>query len=261
MKRAAVCLSIAVCVLTLLVVSGLSIPAASAGAASVRATAESARSRVALNPQPEPPIFRVMSVAELRSLKASHLASQVVAPPQPIPDPAPINRLVGMLKIGSQPTPPPTYAGGNGVVLDAVHPYDNPSNSSLLVLGVMYNSELRYHIQYDHPDTVLYQEIPLTNSWNGVSATFRKLPSGEHTYVLTLGHTADPNRVSITINGQQFGPDKLIANPATSEIRALFTCDASASGGNIPVFVRFSFADAQVSAFEEFHHLQLAQLD
>ncbi len=261
MTRATVCLCITACLLTFWVVAGLTATASSSVGVSTTVTPGSRLGRVALNPQPEPPIFKIMAVAELRSLKTSHLAVKIGAPPQPVPDPAPITALAGLVRTGSHLAPQPTYASGNGVVLDAVHPYDEPSNSSLLVLGVMYNSELRYQVQYDHPDTVLNQEIPLANLWNGVSATFRKLPSGEHTYVLTLGHTADPKRVSIEINGQHFGPDKLIANPSTSEIRALFTCDAGASGGNLPVFVRFSYADAQVSAFEEFHHLQLAQVD
>jgi len=205
------------------------------------------------------PLFRVLSVSELRgatrkTVAASVLTRAVQADQAPVPSLAARSAFVGVST--AQP-----YASGNGVVLDARRPLDGTTGSSLAVCGVLFGSSMVYDLVYGHEDMTLSQSVPNSPWWNALTASFRKLPAGQHTYLLTLGHTADPGYMTIRINGQDFAGDKLTLNPASPEIRLLVTYDATASGDVLNAMVYLSYPESAPWGFQTFHHIQLALLD
>jgi hypothetical protein len=116
-------------------------------------------------------------------------------------------------------------------------------------------------LAHGHEDITLTQEVPNRPGWSALNANFRKVPAGQHTYLLTLGHTADPKYVSFRVNGQDFAADKLTYNAATSEVRLLFTYDATANGDTISTYVNFSYPESAPIDFYTFHHVQMAMVE
>jgi len=229
-----------------------------AGAGSVSASAGQPRITTVV-PQPAASAFRVLSVAELRratkKMTAASVRTRAVRAEQaPAPSTAARAGLV-------RPETPQPYASGSGIVLDARRPLDAATGSSLVVSGVLYSSTVVYDLVYGHEDLTLSQEVPNRPWWDALTASFRKLPAGQHTYLLTLGHTADPKYVTIRINGEDFTGDQLAHNPASSEIRLLVTYDAAASGDLMNAMVYLSYPESAPWGFQTFHHIQLAVLD
>ena len=204
--------------------------------------------------------FKVLPLAELRKATAKMSAVSVqtrAAPAEVAPVAASRLREVRM----TTPGPAQPYASGNGVVLEGRHLREDATGSSMLVCGVLYNRDLLYDVVYGKEDMTVTQEVPNRPGWTALNADFRKLPAGQHSYLLTLGHEADPKYVSFRVNGQDFTSDKLTYNAATSEVRLLFTYDATANGDTISVFARFSYPESAPIDFYSFHHIQLAMLE
>jgi len=75
-------------------------------------------------------------------------------------------------------------------------------------------------------------------------------------------HTADPKYVTFRWNGQDFHQRQADPyNAATSEIRLLFTYDATANGDTISTYVNFSYPESRRYDFYSFHHVQLAMVE
>jgi hypothetical protein len=154
------------------------------------------------------------------------------------------------------------------------HPYHSDPDCGLLVQNVEWDQNTFADLSSDNPDYVLYQFRSAQQSqWSWLAtALFKDLPSAQHTYLLILGTTAEvsglkvellrgsfvvpEHTTSVTDIVQEFGPDKLLANPGFNEVRVLFTYAA----GTSPLSVRCHWGPpADIRA--QFHHLQLVQLD
>jgi len=240
--------------------TGAAAPVAPAAARVKPAAAPRAQPPItATSPQPAPRAYRVLSVAELRPARAGLAATKVnssAARRETVTVPSTL-RAAGARVV----TTPQPYATGKGVVLDAKHPLDGNTNSGMVVCGVLYNSSLKYELEYSQEDVTLTQEVPSGHRINALTASFRKLPAGSHTYLLTLGHSADPKYVTIKVNDQEFAPDKLTYNAATSEMRLLFTYDPAANGDALNAMVYLTYPESAPWDFQTFHHVQLAVLD
>ena len=94
----------------------------------------------------------------------------------------------------------------------------------------------------------------------GATAYFQNLPSAGHTYMLTLGASADINRVRVRVGNDFLERSQLVASPEGSEIRALFTYEAGGHGKRLMVLLQYLTGGERESPIC-FHHIQLAQPD
>ena len=78
--------------------------------------------------------------------------------------------------------------------------------------------------------------------------------------MLTIGTSAPPERLRIRIGETFAQPTSLVANPETSEVRALFTYEARSHENRLAVYVQYLPAESGTDHVY-FHHIQLAQLD
>ncbi len=214
------------------------------------------------------PSFRVQSVAQLKADKVIVAAMKgQVAPLRMIRIPT--------LTTASDNSVPgnPAYSTGNGVLLDVMHPTKSNPQAVVLVQNVEWDQNIISSLMADNPDPILSQLRPFQSEASFlVTAQFKDLPSAKHTYLLTLGTTAEVKGMKVELlRGQyampeytpgvsnivqELGPASLTAKPDTNEVRALFTYAA----GTEPLSVRWYWGPAG-SARCTFHHLQLVQLD
>jgi len=153
----------------------------------------------------------------------------------------------------------PAYSEGRGVVLDVLHPHDEATGSGLVVRGVFWNERVRQQVLAGGTDTsfsigVLEERQVVANVY------FHRLPSAAHTYMLTIGTSAEPARIRVRIGGYFLSPSQLVASPTTSEVRALFSYEAGSYDNELVVLIQMS-SIAESDDHVYFHHVQLAQLD
>jgi hypothetical protein len=116
----------------------------------------------------------------------------------------------------------------------------------------------------NHADsTPLKVGIPMTQV-NTCAAfwIFGSLPSGTHTYMLTLGATpggTSASRMTINVGSQTFGPDRILYINGT--FRVLFSYDAGAPGNGNKIGCTTYIDCHQASGSLDFYYVQLAQLD
>ena len=240
----------------------------------------------ALNPQPEPPLpmqrpgyvklppviaqqprlpvmtgkFVISPIADLKVSIGNRQPTKVMSGEAPSAQPA---SGIRQLRIAPPALLGNPYAQGKGLVLDPAHPKDAATGSTLSVANVRWNDGLLKQIIANDPEAVLLVTTPSSGPSHFLESYFMKLPPGLHTYLLTVGTTADPNDLTVVINSSTLTGNQLIPNPATHEFRVLFTYDDSANSYHyLYVNVYFSFDQPQgYSGLEYFHHLQLAQVD
>jgi hypothetical protein len=170
------------------------------------------------------------------------------------------------------------YRTGNGVVLDALDPFDPVTGSLIQNRNVLYTKDIAAAIKNNVIPT-LEQSVNYSDSQPPIWALFRDISTTPHTYLLTIGLyigvnaqgvnlTTDKTRVTIFHemgNPRIFENSALIYNEATSEIRVLFTefsyheTMGIATSGLFDIIVRVTF-DPGIGGFD-FHHIQLVQLD
>ena len=118
--------------------------------------------------------------------------------------------------------------------------------ATLLAQNVEWDQNIISSLMADQPDPLLSQ-VRLTQSQPSflAMALFKDLPSATHTYLMTLGTTADPKGLKVELlrgsyvmpeytSGvsnlvRELGPDKLSATPGTNEVRS---CSATPRGRN-----------------------------
>jgi hypothetical protein len=204
--------------------------------------------------------FQVMSVSQLKAAKVMGNVAQTtggLAPGIRIVKPISQTAISALASLA--------YSSGNGVALNAVNLLDKTTGSTLQLQGVQWDDATRQRIVGGDPTVsqwVPNSDTPYWSGYVGAQATFKNLPSGKHTYVLTLGTTADPRFVAITVSYPVFffPTDKLTVNPATSEIRCFFVGEYK---DEMSVNVAFWYSQQGINEYLEthFHHLQLAVLD
>ncbi len=204
--------------------------------------------------------FQVMSVTQLKAAKVGKNVIQTASGTGPI---ARVTRPITQGQLSALAAV--AYSSGNGVILNAVNLLDKITGSTLQLQGVQWDDATRKRIAGGDPTVsqwVPNSDTPYWQGYEGINAVFKNVPSGKHTYVLTLGTTADPKVVAVTTFDPAFffPPDKLTVNPATSEIRAFFVGEFY---GQMQVAVAFWYCQQGINQYLEthFHHLQLAVLD
>ncbi|UCH34355.1 MAG: hypothetical protein JSV65_17795 [Armatimonadota bacterium] len=208
----------------------------------------------AINPQAKLPKFRVMSVQQLKSAQSGLARVAVRGPGRAI------GEIAGMaMERVESGTASPAYASGSGVVLRPLRPYDEESGSTLILRGVAWNERVRRQVMAG--DTDVSFSLALASPWlTGTNAYFQRLPSGPHTYILTIGTTAAVDRMRVRVGDRFLLPSQLVAGPAASGVRALFTYEPSGPDNYLLVIVQYLPGEGTESHVD-FHHIQLVQLD
>jgi hypothetical protein len=200
------------------------------------------------------PAFFVKSAEVLRT-EVSQFTPVVVATP-PESTPAPTN-------LGS-----PAYKTNNGVVLDALNPYHPVTRSLVDIRGTDYSREIPEAIKNNTAPVIVQDPTPLDFGGYHIRASFNDISSSTHTYLLTLGTNATPDITTITVNtygySHVFEKGDLVHNPATSEIRLLFTFNAATdplgvATTDFKLYVSINYSPE--TNYVLFHHIQLVQID
>jgi len=217
-------------------------------------TAAGELSARAINPQPEPSKFRVLSIQQLKTTKQAVPRLRITGPGEKAIPLAGVTMRAVLPGAGC-----PDYASGSGVVLRPLQPWQEPSGSTLTLRGVFWNEGVRRRVTSGEEDASFALEVGPQLTL-GATAYFQDLPSGLHTYLLSIGTSAPRDRVRLRIGEYFSQPGRLVANPETSAVRALFTYDAGRHENRLAVYVQH-FPVASGSDYVHFHHIQLAQLD
>lgn len=97
---------------------------------------------------------------------------------------------------------------------------------------------------------------------------FNSLPSGQHTYIVTLGIHADNARdhIMVSMGNDEYRGDDLFYTESTGEIRLLFSYDAGArdNDNRLTICVTWEHNDTTRDWYYQelqFYYIQLAQLD
>ena len=252
-SRAVIALAVVVCVGVCLTGFGL---AAKIGSARVQVLkAPSKTDLVSLGPQPEPPDFPVTTISQLRGLQTGLVRVQVRRPAA-----GDLPRLPRSVQAVEPNLGNPAYSEGSGVVLDVMHPYHEASGSTLVVRGVAWNERVRREVLAADPNTSFVIGVHTARQLIA-NAYFSQLPSAAHTYMLTIGTSANTSQTRVRIGGSFLSPSELVASPATSEVRALFTYEAGGDDNRVMVLVQVSPSDPVNGVLISFPHVQLAQVD
>jgi hypothetical protein len=252
-SRAVIALAIIVCVGVFL--TGFSLAAKTAAPTAQVLKSPPKTGVAALSPQPEPPDFPVMSVRQLRGQQAG-LARVQVRSPGTLVLPRIAAAQVQRVEPGAGS---PAYSEGSGVVLDVLHPHHEATGSALIVRGVFWNERVRQQVLAGSSDTSFSIEIREERQVVA-NVYFQRLPSAMHTYMLTIGTSAEAARMHVRVGGNFLSPSQLVASPSTSEVRALFSYEAGSHGNELMVLIQVSPV-ASSDDHVYFHHVQLAQLD
>jgi hypothetical protein len=168
------------------------------------------------------------------------------------------------------------YGTGTGVVLDVCHPYSAISDSTLTVRNAMWDMSTSRAVAANDPQAALicYETWGDGNTSNICEATFLHLPSGSHTYVLSIGTSASAQALSVRAGGYystyplpMMEAPQLVDNRANGEVRALITLNipetAAAETRWMSVVVWAKKLPNSTASYVNvfFHHVQLARLD
>lgn len=168
------------------------------------------------------------------------------------------------------------YKNGNGVVLNHIHPSHSPTKSEITLYHVICSPYTIHSIQ----NNVLFPIPQYVYAPPGISifgknflftyANFNDLPTGQHTYLLTVGTSISANQAKISISNAVgsglvvFEGSDLIANAETNEIRVLFSYgnivkgDFDTFGMRMDIFYKANNNNAVGGHFD---HIQLVQID
>jgi hypothetical protein len=205
-----------------------------------------------------------MTVTQLRLSKPSRAPSLV----------SPRAGVQARAKLAASAAAALSYRKGQGVVLDAAHPLHEATKSDLLLPFLRYNSGAWQSITAGGPSSGVDETILFTPDrerlWDGWpptyfagAVTFRGLPSGPHTYLLSLSVNVPLKDLYVySFEGGQYH-DQLIWSEQTQEARLLLQID----GDTTPVFEVLLYIPRIPDQYSEtqrtvtFYHAQLAQVD
>jgi hypothetical protein len=159
------------------------------------------------------------------------------------------------------------YKTGNGVVLGPLNMYDVTGSQLLGVYNACVTPGLTNYLRTQDPNTAIEMHFqgPQNPIYPTIIAVFANLPSGMHTYVLTLGLKGPTveDCVKIKIGNMEFAKGSMVMNPPTSEARVMFSYQAGTQN-NQRILTVCVFKVGPLTSLDMmylFHHLQLVQLD
>lgn len=168
------------------------------------------------------------------------------------------------------------YKNGSGVVLSPLNATHSPTMSLLTIYNLTYSWAIASYIRNNIPFSV-YQ---IVNAPQGVSianklftflyARYKDLPTGVHTYLLTLGTSVSADQTKIAIYNSdrssyaEFEGSDFVYNPGANEIRLLFSFGdiIRGSDGSYQLDIIVSHkSKSSTNVYAYFNHLQLVQID
>jgi hypothetical protein len=205
-----------------------------------------------------------MTVSQLRLTKPKRAPSVVTLKPG----------VQARAKLAGSAVAALSYRNDRGVVLDAAHPLHGPTKSGLLLPFLRYGPEAWQSITTGGPSSGVDQTILFSpdreRSWPGWpptyfagAATFRALPSGPHTYLLSLCVNVPLTDLYVYIADGGLYHDQLVWSEQTQEARLLLQVDGDAT----PVLEVLMYTNRVPDPYSEtertftFYHAQLAQID
>jgi hypothetical protein len=172
---------------------------------------------------------------------------------------------------------PAAYSTGSGVVLDALHPMNPDTGSTLEVRRVQFTDSLARGLAAHDPNTTIPVQViadrrPSSYEAQWAVARFYNMPAGMHTYLLSISTDAPTNAMELSMwlwpQGKNGMPtfeshptgNQLNYNSATHELRVLFTVDAGNNSDRYFTFAIWYLGEQQtLNAY--LHHVQLVTLD
>lgn len=236
---------------------------------------------LALNPQPEPPMPYLDArgaldpalvkqvalkyvIAPVAALKASARQARPARVTSTTAK-APSSNTGGLMRVqpSLQAVRGHPYREGNGVVLDVVHPRNTSVTAGMTLHQAVLDFRVSEGIAANNPQTSVLLRMPAPGATGPMlSASFAYMDPGTHTYMLTIGTSADKQCLAVKVGNQKLAPDALIANAETHEVRVLFTYTTPDTPMHfLTVNVMFEMPQSPTVGIATFHHLQLAQLD
>jgi hypothetical protein len=227
----------------------------------------------AINPQPEPPVFAepqlpvlrhqfvISPISALKLTLGSRTPTRVMsANKAETPPPPTFKSITQVPRVALVGNP---YATGSGVVLNVLNSIDKATDSKVTVYNVLWNDNLLNALAAKDPQAKLAVWTSGEDINHFANAYFGHIAPGFHTYLLTLGTTANTNIIGLSVAGQTVDNSQLVANPTTNEVRFCFTYDNTGATGNYLSVTTWLDYDHPLgyTTYEYFHHLQLAQLD
>ena len=164
----------------------------------------------------------------------------------------------------SEPQVSDAYKTGTGVVMSSAKMSDSDSRSMLTVMNARLTSGLMQIMQCEN-DPYAYLQIAPTKNSSATLATamYERLPSEQKTYMLTIKLESDSHfthMLDLRVGGTSFEGDKLNINPATKEIRVLFTYAAANNRMNVTAQLHRTNNLAS-DLMLKFYYIQLVQID
>jgi len=227
----------------------------------------------AINPQPEPPGFAkvqmpilrhqfvISPISALKLTLGSRTPTRVMtANKAETPPPPTFKSITQVPRVALVGNP---YATGSGVVLNVLNSIDKATDSKVTVYNVLWSTNLINALAAKDPQAKLAVHTTGEGINHFADAYFGRIAPGFHTYLLTLGTTADTGIIGMSVGGQMIDNSQLVANPTTNEMRFCFTYDNTGVTSNyLYVTIWLDYArPLGYHTYEYFHHLQLVQLD
>ena len=164
----------------------------------------------------------------------------------------------------SSPVVSEKYKTGTGVIMSPASLNESDSRSMLTILNARLTPTMMQMMQQENDPYALLQIAPTKNSFAPlVFAMYERLPSELKTYMLTIKLESDSNfahMLDLRVGATSFEGDKLNINPATKEIRVLFTYAAVNNRMNVSaVLRRTNYLPSDITL--KFHYIQLVQID
>ena len=161
------------------------------------------------------------------------------------------------------------YRVGDGVALRSNALIDGSTGSWCMISFALLVPGLQKTVCDATSEEPLRLSFPFaqqSSSCSFISATFKALPPGLHTYIVTLCLRKEASAVEIQpylklyVGGDLYEGSALTANSITGDYRVMFTYDpvVSSSKESLVISAVWTYGG---SATLRFYHLQLAQLD
>jgi hypothetical protein len=217
-------------------------------------------------PKPVKPMFSTATVDNLRNTMKNIRPVRLTAGAITM-ETMPFSPVAGKTAGGTtiQGTVANPYASPQGLVLSILRPQDATTHSEITEINwALYTPEFRAQLAANDPQTSVYSVL----SWQTYNSNqlafikFEGLPSGKHTYVLSVGSSVPVDNLVIldwsTGKPLLTGP-QLVSNPTTSEVRGLLALDQRSLTVLLKVNKPVTTIFGAMGYY--FHHIQMTCLD
>ncbi len=188
-----------------------------------------ARTQPSLTPVKAQGPTRLAPAPTVETLRASLLSRRAPAAKVTVPPGSFISQKAAARAMASK-----SYSQGSGVVLDVAHLEDQWTGSSMSLFGVMLTPYLASGIAKGERNLQVFASRrvedgkTLADGRRGqvfADAVFENLPTGVHTYVITLGSFSSGAAPAILVNQSEWHVDDLVVNQEAHTAQLLVLVD------------------------------------